>query len=121
MRTPVFGATRDLQVSPITAQGTSSLQSTQTPCNPPPAKQHSVLPLAGMLDPHNNGKAVASSAIATEIVKNFESLVRKSSRLFGSLRDLPQFGKYWSNHFQKTFEVYTKVFNYCENLMSVGD
>lgn len=60
------------------------------------------------MDPHN-GKAVASSAIATEIVKNFESLVRKSSRLFGSLRDLPQFGKYWSNHFQKTFEVYTKV------------
>jgi hypothetical protein len=64
-----------------------------------------------MQDPHN-GKAVASSAIASEIVKNFESLVRKSSRLFGSLRDLPQFGKYWSAHFQKTFEVYTKLWKY---------
>lgn len=65
-----------------------------------------------MQDPHN-GKAVATAAIASEIVKNFESLVRKSSRLFGSLRDLPQFGKYWSAHFQKTFEVYTKVRNKC--------
>lgn len=61
-----------------------------------------------MQEPHN-GKGGSSSAVTIEIVKNFESLVRKSSRLFGSLRDLPQFGKYWSNHFQKTFEVYTKV------------
>jgi len=60
---------------------------------------------------YNGSSKLSSTPTATsnDIVRTFESLVRKSSRLFGSLRDLPQFGKFWSNHFQKTFEVYTKV------------
>jgi hypothetical protein len=57
-------------------------------------------------------QSIITSGASNDIVRTFEALVRKSSRLFGSLRDLPQFGKFWSNHFQKTFEVYTKLWKY---------
>ncbi|KAJ2064172.1 hypothetical protein GGI17_001217 [Coemansia sp. S146] len=48
-----------------------------------------------------------------EIVEEFEYLLEKSQQLFSGLSDLPEIGsKYWMPHFQRTFEVYTKLWKY---------
>ncbi|KAJ2417945.1 hypothetical protein GGF41_005247, partial [Coemansia sp. RSA 2531] len=50
---------------------------------------------------------------AKEIVEEFEYLLEKSQQLFSGLSDLPEIGsKYWMPHFQRTFEVYTKLWKY---------
>ncbi|KAJ2813972.1 hypothetical protein H4S07_000266 [Coemansia furcata] len=48
-----------------------------------------------------------------EIVEEFEYLLEKSQQLFSGLSDLPEIGsKYWMPHFQRTFEVYTKLWKF---------
>ncbi|KAJ2468486.1 hypothetical protein GGI02_003689 [Coemansia sp. RSA 2322] len=48
-----------------------------------------------------------------EIVEEFEYLLEKSQQLFSGLSDLPEIGsKYWMPHFQRTFEVYTKLWRF---------
>ncbi|KAJ2156925.1 hypothetical protein GGF46_004862 [Coemansia sp. RSA 552] len=48
-----------------------------------------------------------------EIVEEFEYLLEKSQQLFAGLSDLPEIGsKYWLPHFQRTFEVYTKLWRF---------
>lgn len=45
-------------------------------------------------------------------VQEYFLLVEKSQQLFAGLRDLPQFGRHWQPYFQKTFEIYTKLWRY---------
>lgn len=47
-----------------------------------------------------------------KIVQEYFLLVEKSQQLFAGLRDLPQFGRHWQPYFQKTFEIYTKLWKY---------
>ncbi|KAJ1886252.1 hypothetical protein LPJ66_009719, partial [Kickxella alabastrina] len=48
-----------------------------------------------------------------EIVEEFEYLLEKSQQLFTGLSDLPEIGsKYWMPQFQRTFEVYTRLWKF---------
>eukprot|EP01132_Coremiostelium_polycephalum_P003070 gene3070-3839_t len=60
-----------------------------------------------------------TSSSQSEIIKTFEHLLRKSQRLFAGLRDLPQFGRQWQPFFQKTFELYTKLWKFQQQYRSV--
>ncbi|KAI9343185.1 protein SCAI [Obelidium mucronatum] len=42
----------------------------------------------------------------------FQYLLEKSQQLFAGLRDLPPTGKNWQPYFQRTFEVYTKLWKF---------
>jgi len=39
-------------------------------------------------------------------------MLERSQQLFSGLRDVPQFGKQWQPYFQRTFEVYTKLWKF---------
>ncbi|KAJ2860359.1 hypothetical protein GGI22_002734, partial [Coemansia erecta] len=48
-----------------------------------------------------------------DLVEEFEYLLEKSQQLFLGLSDLPEIGsKYWMPHFQRTFEVFTKLWRF---------
>ncbi|KAJ2707195.1 hypothetical protein H4R19_004932 [Coemansia spiralis] len=48
-----------------------------------------------------------------EIVEEFEYLLEKSQQLFTGLGELPEIGsKHWLPHFQRTFEVYTRLWRF---------
>ncbi|KAJ2756421.1 hypothetical protein IWQ56_006339, partial [Coemansia nantahalensis] len=48
-----------------------------------------------------------------EIVEEFEYLLEKSQQLFTGLGELPEIGsRYWLPHFQRTFEVYTRLWRF---------
>ncbi|KAJ2759039.1 hypothetical protein H4S06_002418, partial [Coemansia sp. BCRC 34490] len=48
-----------------------------------------------------------------EVVEEFEYLLEKSQQLFLGLSELPEIGsKYWMPHFQRTFEVFTKLWRF---------
>ncbi|KAI8607727.1 hypothetical protein BC830DRAFT_88782 [Chytriomyces sp. MP71] len=47
-----------------------------------------------------------------KIVEEFQYLLEKSQQLFAGLRDLPPTGKNWQPYFQRTFEVYTKLWKF---------
>jgi len=63
---------------------------------------------------------VAAAAVQSEeqdaalkIVEEFQYLLEKSQQLFAGLRDLPPTGgKQWQPYFQRTFEVYTKLWKF---------
>ncbi|KAI8919103.1 protein SCAI [Powellomyces hirtus] len=46
------------------------------------------------------------------IAQEFQYLLEKSQQLFAGLRDLPPTGKNWQPYFQRTFEVYTKLWKF---------
>mmetsp|Transcript_127969 Transcript_127969/g.190641 ORF Transcript_127969/g.190641 Transcript_127969/m.190641 type:complete len:565 (+) Transcript_127969:22-1716(+) len=46
------------------------------------------------------------------IIDEYSSLLDRSQQLFSGLRDVPQFGKQWQPYFQRTFEVYTKLWKF---------
>ncbi|KAJ3215228.1 hypothetical protein HDU67_000715 [Dinochytrium kinnereticum] len=46
------------------------------------------------------------------VVSEFQYLLEKSQQLFAGLRDLPPTGKNWQPYFQRTFEVYTKLWKF---------
>jgi hypothetical protein len=48
----------------------------------------------------------------TKIVEEFQYLLEKSQQLFAGLRDLPPTGRNWQPYFQRTFEVYTKLWKF---------
>ncbi|EFA81369.1 UPF0682 family protein [Heterostelium album PN500] len=74
---------------------------------------------------NNTGTSTATSNGNTQqlqqqdAVKTFEHLLRKSQRLFVGLRDLPQFGRQWQPFFQKTFELYTKLWKHQQLYRSI--
>ncbi|TPX50258.1 hypothetical protein SeLEV6574_g01006 [Synchytrium endobioticum] len=47
-----------------------------------------------------------------KVVEEFLFLLEKSQQLFAGLRDLPPTGRNWQPYFQRTFEVYTKLWKY---------
>lgn len=48
-----------------------------------------------------------------EIFRHFESLLDKSQKSFDKLRDLPPYGNSrWDHHFQKAFQVYSKLWKF---------
>ncbi|KAF9195376.1 hypothetical protein BGZ50_004752 [Haplosporangium sp. Z 11] len=60
--------------------------------------------------------AVTAEAIARQnqtVVEEFQYLLEKSQQLFAGLRDLPPTGaKQWQPYFQKTFEVFSKLWRF---------
>ncbi|KAJ3019218.1 hypothetical protein HKX48_002294 [Thoreauomyces humboldtii] len=46
------------------------------------------------------------------VAQEFQYLLEKSQQLFAGLRDLPPTGKNWQPYFQRTFEVYTKLWKF---------
>ncbi|KAF9304964.1 hypothetical protein BGZ74_011871 [Mortierella antarctica] len=60
--------------------------------------------------------AVTAEAIARQnqtVVEEFQYLLEKSQQLFAGLRDLPPTGaKQWQSYFQKTFEVFAKLWRF---------
>ncbi|KAJ2492940.1 hypothetical protein IWW37_000944 [Coemansia sp. RSA 2050] len=82
----------------------------------PPA-EHSAEGAANSDQPTATAKDSGAPAQNTErdkeIVEEFEYLLEKSQQLFSGLSDLPEIGsKYWMPHFQRTFEVYTKLWKF---------
>ncbi|KAJ3176095.1 hypothetical protein HDU87_005470 [Geranomyces variabilis] len=67
---------------------------------------------------NNNGSSAAgaSSTAASDpnlvVAQEFQYLLEKSQQLFAGLRDLPPTGKNWQPYFQRTFEVYTKLWKF---------
>jgi len=46
------------------------------------------------------------------IIDEYTTLLERSQQLFSGLREVPQFGKQWQPYFQRTFEVYTKLWKF---------
>ncbi|CAG8819045.1 43683_t:CDS:10 [Gigaspora margarita] len=69
-----------------------------------------------------DSKTITDSAVAVNevnevndqrIVEEFQYLLEKSQQLFAGLRDLPPTGgRQWQTYFQRTFEVYTKLWKF---------
>ncbi|CAG8655096.1 4260_t:CDS:10, partial [Dentiscutata heterogama] len=69
-----------------------------------------------------DSKTITDSAVAVNevnevndqrIVEEFQYLLEKSQQLFAGLRDLPPTGgRQWQPYFQRTFEVYTKLWKF---------
>ncbi|RIB10065.1 protein SCAI [Gigaspora rosea] len=69
-----------------------------------------------------DNKTITDSAVAVNevnevndqrIVEEFQYLLEKSQQLFAGLRDLPPTGgRQWQPYFQRTFEVYTKLWKF---------
>ncbi|CAG8624928.1 15258_t:CDS:10 [Acaulospora morrowiae] len=61
-----------------------------------------------------DSKVTADSSVNNQrIVEEFQYLLEKSQQLFAGLRDLPPTGgRQWQPYFQKTFEVYTKLWKF---------
>merc|ERR1711959_126303 len=48
-----------------------------------------------------------------KVVEEYKFMLDKSQSFFAGLRDLPQYeNKQWQLYFQKTFEIYTKLWKY---------
>ena len=52
------------------------------------------------------------TASPTKIVQEFQYLLEKSQQLFIALRELSPSGRNWQPHFQRTFEVYTRLWKF---------
>ncbi|KAI9365464.1 protein SCAI [Zopfochytrium polystomum] len=92
---------------PSTAAATSAVSVTAATANatataPLAASSASAPPAAGGSTSNPNAK----------IVDEFQYLLEKSQQLFAGLRDLPPTGKNWQPYFQRTFEVYTKLWKF---------
>lgn len=53
------------------------------------------------------------------ICREYLLLLDKSHQVFEGLRELPSFGSSWRAYFQKTFEVFTKLWKYQQNYRGV--
>ncbi|KAI9095450.1 protein SCAI [Phlyctochytrium arcticum] len=75
------------------------------------AEGHDTLPA-----PEADGNGGFSPAAAGDpnviIAQEFQYLLEKSQQLFAGLRDLPPTGRNWQPYFQRTFEVYTKLWKF---------
>ncbi|KAI9471544.1 hypothetical protein LPJ55_002136 [Coemansia sp. RSA 990] len=81
------------------SQDTGLLETAVSSANSPESKHET--------DPHKTAER------DRELVEEFEYLLEKSQQLFSGLSDLPEIGsKYWQPHFQRTFEVYTKLWKF---------
>ncbi|KAJ3333869.1 hypothetical protein HDU76_002195 [Blyttiomyces sp. JEL0837] len=69
-----------------------------------------VVPPADPSVPAQSGGVNASPNV--KIVEEFQYLLEKSQQLFAGLRDLPPTGRNWQPYFQRTFEVYTKLWKF---------
>ncbi|KAJ2312837.1 hypothetical protein IWW52_004745 [Coemansia sp. RSA 2704] len=68
---------------------------------------------AAMLEARREAETQRNAERDREIVEEFQYLLEKSQQLFSGLSDLPEIGsKYWQPHFQRTFEVYTKLWKF---------
>ncbi|GAA5798762.1 hypothetical protein HPULCUR_004168 [Helicostylum pulchrum] len=56
-----------------------------------------------------------------KLVEEFQYLLEKSQSLFSGLRDLPNTGSHrqWRPYFEKTFEVYTKLWKFQQTHRSI--
>ncbi|KAJ2896639.1 hypothetical protein GGI21_005025, partial [Coemansia aciculifera] len=69
--------------------------------------------LPATLSPKDGDAPARTAERDKETVEEFEYLLEKSQQLFSGLSDLPEIGsKYWMPHFQRTFEVYTKLWKF---------
>ncbi|KAH6560057.1 hypothetical protein BASA50_003204 [Batrachochytrium salamandrivorans] len=69
----------------------------------------------------DSGQASGNSPSSQKIVEEFQYLLEKSQQLFAGLRDLPPTGRNWQPYFQRTFEVYTKIWKFQQTYRSVLD
>ncbi|KAI8918066.1 protein SCAI [Entophlyctis helioformis] len=75
----------------------------------------------------DSGQPAAAAAAAAappsnaKIVEEFQYLLEKSQQLFAGLRDLPPTGRNWQPYFQRTFEVYTKIWKFQQTYRAVLD
>ncbi|KAJ3154060.1 hypothetical protein HDU86_004985 [Geranomyces michiganensis] len=77
----------------------------------------SALLAASTASANNSSVAAATTGPASSdpnlvIAQEFQYLLEKSQQLFAGLRDLPPTGKNWQPYFQRTFEVYTKLWKF---------
>ncbi|KAF9916205.1 hypothetical protein BX616_004341 [Lobosporangium transversale] len=88
---------------------TTTNATSSTPGNDPTAEQ---TPMEDIVS--NN--VVTAEAIARQnqtVVEEFQYLLEKSQHLFAGLRDLPPTGaKQWQPYFQKTFEIFSKLWRF---------
>jgi hypothetical protein len=47
-----------------------------------------------------------------DLMIEFRYLLEKSQQLFVGLKELPPTGRSWQPHFQRTFEVYTRLWKF---------
>ncbi|RKP10525.1 protein SCAI [Thamnocephalis sphaerospora] len=73
---------------------------------PPPSPQPNAPPTTTV-------PSAASAPDPSPIIEEFQYLLEKSRQLFAGLRDLtPLGGRQWRPYFQKTFEVYTRLWQF---------
>ncbi|RKP23913.1 protein SCAI [Syncephalis pseudoplumigaleata] len=78
--------------------------------NPSPGDTNKVVPKSAISPPPSNplGDTVVDPS---PVIEEFQYLLEKSQQLFSGLRDLTPLGsRHWRGYFQKTFEVYTRLF-----------
>ncbi|KAG0379581.1 hypothetical protein BGX24_012616 [Mortierella sp. AD032] len=96
-----------------TAAPASTAASANTTTNATaPAATAEALPMEDVVSTN----AVTAEAIARQnqtVVEEFQYLLEKSQQLFAGLRELPPTGaKQWQPYFQKTFEVFSKLWKF---------
>ncbi|EGF83974.1 hypothetical protein BATDEDRAFT_34022 [Batrachochytrium dendrobatidis JAM81] len=69
----------------------------------------------------DSGQLHGNAPSSQKIVEEFQYLLEKSQQLFAGLRDLPPTGRNWQPYFQRTFEVYTKIWKFQQTYRSVLD
>ncbi|KAJ1725971.1 hypothetical protein LPJ61_005512 [Coemansia biformis] len=101
-RSPVSAAQPQAQTQPGSADGAGAGKADADAGAPESSREAS-----GQRDVERDGER------DREIVEEFEYLLEKSQQLFTGISDLPEIGsKYWLPHFQRTFEVYTKLWRF---------
>ncbi|KAJ1554066.1 hypothetical protein HK405_006110, partial [Cladochytrium tenue] len=97
-----------------------------TTANPPDVAPVAAAPAAPLTSANAASAPIGGSAVApvapgtaavganpnSKVVDEFQYLLEKSQQLFAGLRDLPPTGKNWQPYFQRTFEVYTKLWKF---------
>ncbi|KAJ2122248.1 hypothetical protein IW147_003544 [Coemansia sp. RSA 720] len=93
--------------TPASNDDTNAILATQQPQEQPLAAD------AEPTDAKREADLQQSAERDKETVEEFQYLLEKSQQLFSGLSDLPEIGsKYWQPHFQRTFEVYTKLWKF---------
>ncbi|KAI8065378.1 uncharacterized protein B0P05DRAFT_589953 [Gilbertella persicaria] len=74
-----------------------------------------------VVEPANNSEADEEAIRNQKLVEEFQYLLEKSQSLFSGLRDLPPTGSHrqWRPYFEKTFEVYTKLWKFQQTHRSI--
>ncbi|KAI8974992.1 hypothetical protein BDB01DRAFT_899663 [Pilobolus umbonatus] len=87
----------------------------------PPTTVSTSIPATNPVSEPNTTESEEEAIRNQKLVEEFQYLLEKSQSLFSGLRDLPPTGSHrqWRPYFEKTFEVYTKLWKFQQTHRSI--